>query len=143
MLAYLLLASIASTSPELQLNNLKREYSNHQIYVEVFQANTPEGWDGTPIVQQQFSGQKDSHTLTTLEAGRYAIRLFVDTNSNGQLDRSNNGIPKEPFGSSGSKKMKRPPTFLESLVELSDRDSVIEIDLRAPRVKKTQSSKRK
>ncbi|PKG82524.1 hypothetical protein CXF85_13655 [Colwellia sp. 75C3] len=40
--------------------------------------------------------------FSMLKKGSYIVRVFQDSNANGQLDFSSNGIPKEPTGFSGN-----------------------------------------
>ena len=47
-----------------------------------------------------------------LPAGRYAIKLFVDLNGNGEVNTNFLGVPKEPFGFSNNAMGKfGPPSF--------------------------------
>ena len=55
----------------------------------------------TGDVQVSFAG---------VPAGRYAIRVFQDLNTNQKLDFSGS-LPKEPFGFSNVKMLMGPPTF--------------------------------
>ncbi len=48
----------------------------------------------------------EKHTLLLafpkVVSGQYIVRVFQDTNNNGQLDFSDNGVPKEPTGFSNN-----------------------------------------
>ena len=47
-----------------------------------------------------------------LPEGRYAIKLFLDLNGNGEVDTNFLGIPKEPYGfSNNAKGTLGPPSF--------------------------------
>lgn len=48
------------------------------------------------------SSEDNTLIFEDIPAGRYAIRLFVDRNANGQLDNSPHGIPLEPVGFSNN-----------------------------------------
>lgn len=65
-----------------------------------------EDWNGEPLMRLQSS--TDSY-FANVAPGRYAVRLFVDSNGNGQLDTSRRGIPREPVGFSGN------PALVEGL----------------------------
>jgi len=53
----------------------------------------------------------------TLPPGKYAISSFHDVNNNGRMDKTIVGIPKEPYGLSGSYTSKfSPPTWAETNV---------------------------
>jgi uncharacterized protein (DUF2141 family) len=42
------------------------------------------------------------YNIDNLSPGTYAVAIYQDNNENGQLDKSGLGIPKEPYGFSGS-----------------------------------------
>jgi uncharacterized protein (DUF2141 family) len=61
--------------------------------------------------------------LDSLPYGRYALAIYHDENSNGDLDKNLLGIPKEPYGFSNNPRAKwSAPTYKETSFELgSDR----------------------
>jgi uncharacterized protein (DUF2141 family) len=67
--------------------------------------------------------------ICDVEAGEYAVSIFQDENSNGELDSNFIGIPKEPYGFSNNLKKMRPPSFEEALFEY-DADEVVVIKLK-------------
>lgn len=56
---------------------------------------TDTAWEA-PVLQQ--TGTTDAIRFTDVPAGHYAIRLFVDRNGDGVLQRSRRAIPLEPVG---------------------------------------------
>jgi uncharacterized protein (DUF2141 family) len=53
-----------------------------------------------------------AHLTFELPEGRYAIKLFLDLNGNGEVDTNFLGIPKEPYGfSNNAKGTLGPPSF--------------------------------
>lgn len=75
----------------------------------------------TGMVPFQFEG---------LAAGRYGIRVYIDTNGNGELDRGLFG-PKEPWGMTWQvEKLFRVPNFPDIAFNVSSDIHGIEIDTR-------------
>ena len=68
-------------------------------------------------------------SICDVEAGAYAISIFQDENSNGELDSNFIGIPKEPYGFSNNLKKMRPPSFEEALFDYES-DEVVVINLK-------------
>jgi uncharacterized protein (DUF2141 family) len=82
----------------------------------------------TKIDPQTLSAQV---TLDALPRGVYAVSVFHDENSNGQLDKNVFGIPKEGYGASNNpKKSMGPPKFADARFQLDQPEKVIEISLR-------------
>jgi uncharacterized protein (DUF2141 family) len=66
----------------------------------------------------------------SIPAGRYGIRVFLDTNDNGKLDRGLFG-PSEPWGMSWQKKkVARIPHFKDIAFPLTEDMAYVEIDTR-------------
>ena len=58
--------------------------------------------------------KKAQYIVTDLEFGEYAIKIFHDENSNGELDTAMFGIPKEAYGFSNNARSKfGPPAYSE------------------------------
>jgi uncharacterized protein (DUF2141 family) len=60
--------------------------------------------DGNPAASGLTEGDSDTvtYSIDDLPPGTYAVAIYQDNNENGQLDKSGLGIPKEPYGFSGS-----------------------------------------
>lgn len=64
-------------------------------------------------------------TFENLTQGEYAISLFHDENSNGELDKNLMGIPKEPFGFSNDEMgMFGPPSFNKCVIVVSPNEDI-------------------
>ena len=59
-----------------------------------------------------------------LTDGFYAVSIFHDQNSNGELDTGFLGFPKEPFGFSKNLPKLRPPSFKAAVFEHNGRSSL-------------------
>lgn len=65
-----------------------------------------------------------------LEAGKYAISIFHDLNSDGEFNTNILGIPKEPFGFSNNAKGNfGPPDFEKAAFELTQDNQKLNIKL--------------
>jgi uncharacterized protein (DUF2141 family) len=64
---------------------------------------------------------KEPITLNALAAGRYAVLVVNDVNSNNKLDTNLIGIPKEPVGVSRNPALRfGPPRFEDAAFDVSD-----------------------
>ena len=68
---------------------------------------------------------------TGIQPGAYAVKVFHDVNSNGQLDFNLLGIPREPYGFSNNARGRfGPPDFKDAAVQIPENDTLrIRIDL--------------
>jgi len=70
-------------------------------------------------------------TCENIEAGNYALLVFHDTNSNGLVDHSFLGFPKERIGmSSGCRGRFGPPRFDQCKFLISVDNTILRIELR-------------
>ncbi len=67
---------------------------------------------------QAVSGEVATITLGDLAAGEYAIRLYQDIDSDGQLTANMMGMPAEPYGFSGRSTRRGPPLWDEAVFEV-------------------------
>jgi uncharacterized protein (DUF2141 family) len=68
--------------------------------------------------------------LKDIEPTFYAVKVFLDTNNNKQLDKSFLGVRKEPYGfSKNLDPILREPTFEEAKVEMTEENNTILIKL--------------
>lgn len=115
------------------------------ITIHVSQISEPEGmvhWalfdsaeafdeGGVPVISAR-SKVADSTLSTTvhgLPPGRYAVRLFHDSNGNGELDRNMLGIPSEGYGFSNNAGSRGPASFEDAAVAVQS-DTTIEVPVR-------------
>lgn len=62
--------------------------------------------------------------------GCYAVSVLHDENSNGKMDKTFIGIPKEGFGTSNNPKIRMgPPSFAESKFELDSKELTLHINM--------------
>lgn len=69
-----------------------------------------------------------SALFENLDEGTYAIGVVHDLNGNGHMDTSVIGIPKEPWGVSGKRTLRK-PTFNRSKFRLADASLSLTIDV--------------
>ncbi len=74
-------------------------------------------------------GESIRFTVHDLPAGRYAVKLFHDSNDNGELDANMLGIPSEGYGFSNNAGRFGAPSFEEAAVVLEE-DLQIDIRIR-------------
>ena len=94
--------------------------------------NTAEAWNGGPPVastKDSVTGETVRVIFANLEAGDYAVMLFHDANSNGELDSNMLGIPSEGYGFSNNVGRFGKPDFEEAMFTVTG-ETAIEINLR-------------
>jgi uncharacterized protein (DUF2141 family) len=70
-----------------------------------------------------------SHTFKNLPLGTYAVTIYQDVDSNGEMNRSFIGFPKEPYAFSNNfHSMIRPASFKDASF-LLENDTTIEIEM--------------
>jgi len=102
------------------------------LYVAIY--DSPESYNNDKMYIKQRVPVLDetvSIKFKDIPCGEYGIKIFHDINSNGKLDRSFIGIPKEPFGFSKNPEIKRgPPDFSElKFAFCKDKNQTITINL--------------
>jgi uncharacterized protein (DUF2141 family) len=87
--------------------------------------------EGVPVIaaRSRVTGSTLSATVHDLAPGRYAVRLFHDSNGNGELDRNMLGIPREGYGFSNGAGERGPASFEDAAVSV-DGDARIEVRVR-------------
>lgn len=107
LLSLLPLLATVTTTTETPKVNLKVEIQNVQtiqgaVYVALFQPGKefPSGkpTDGRVVAVTS----KSAHASFAVEPGTYAVVVFHDANSNGRMDKSILGLPREPYGFSNN-----------------------------------------
>ena len=74
------------------------------------------------------TGPTSVFTFSDVPPGLYAVAAFEDLNGNGVLDRSQNGLPLEPYGFSNNAGRRAAPRFEQAAVSV-DRDVSIVVHL--------------
>ena len=70
-----------------------------------------------------------TYVMSDIPYGTYAIKIFYDVDSNGEMKKNWIGMPKEPFGFSNDAKAKMgPPSFEKASFEVKgDMDTVVNL----------------
>ncbi len=77
------------------------------------------------------TGEEITVTIDDLPAGQYAIKLYHDADSDGELGRNMMGMPKERYGFSNNKGRFGPPPWQDAVFEVAEgADTTISINLR-------------
>lgn len=95
--AGLLMAGATASAADVQLSLIGAP-AEGRVHAELI-ALPADDWEGEPLMRLQ--SESDPH-FADVAPGRYAVRLFIDRNGNGQLDTSKRGVPREPVGFSGN-----------------------------------------
>lgn len=70
-------------------------------------------------------------TFENVPYGTYAISVLHDENSNGKMDKTFIGIPREGFGVSNNPKIKTgPPSFSEALFSLDEKQTEVTVTMK-------------
>lgn len=113
----------------LEVSNITKQTGN--IIVAVYDSQSAYAQSGQPISTAKIPAESAtvSTVLTELKSGEYAVKIFHDENSNGQLDTNMVGMPKEGYGFSNNGGRFGPASFDEAKVTV-DQDTKIAINLR-------------
>jgi uncharacterized protein (DUF2141 family) len=69
-------------------------------------------------------------SLDDLPSGKFALAVYQDLNNDGKLNRSNFGIPKEPYGfSNNARGQFGPPPFQAAMLEAGQPSTTIALAL--------------
>ena len=114
------------------INNLKNQKG--KLGLAVFR--TAEGW---PDMWEQaerstlvlIDSKPQEIMISDLPLGRYAVSVFHDENSSGDMDKNFIGIPKEGYGVSNNAKagLFGPPKFEDAQFDLSSNETRIDIEI--------------
>ncbi|BDX04789.1 DUF2141 domain-containing protein [Planctobacterium marinum] len=104
---------------------------NGEILVVLYDSPEDYSQSGAPLVSRKIpaSAETVSTAFQDLPAGDYAIKLFHDENSNGQLDTNMMGLPKEGYGFSNNAGRFGPASYEEAKFSVTE-DTQITIKLR-------------
>jgi len=121
MLVLIILTAIALNAFGQQILRIKIsniETSTGKVIVALFQDEA--NWLKNPYQEVTLSTEKALNTAEfDVLYGRYAVSIYQDLNSNGELDRNFLGIPKEPVGFGNNYKPFGNPKFKSALIEHS------------------------
>ncbi len=130
-LALSLLAVPGSQAADLGLTvtNISEPYGtlNWVLFdsAETYAANT----DAVARGRHRVTSDTIALTMHNLPSGTYAVRLFHDTNGNGELDTNFLGLPREGYGFSNGAGARGPASFEDAAVQVEG-DTTIEVRVR-------------
>ncbi len=107
MFLFLPIAKLYANNASLLVEITRIKDIQGQLHYQLFTCPTNEKtpWhELTPLETGQFVISEKTLQLrfSTLRRGQYIVRVFQDSNANGQLDFSRSGIPKEATGFSNN-----------------------------------------
>ena len=103
----LLSTNLFAQSKSLSVEVQRIKNPQGQLHYQLFTCPNSEesSWQQLHLlITAQVTIDKDTLLLVfpNLASGQYIVRVFQDNNTNGQLDFSDNGVPKEPTGFSNN-----------------------------------------
>ena len=84
----------------------------------------------TKAARIDVEGGEVSIEFDDLPPGHYAIKLYHDANSNGELDTNMMGLPIEAYGFSGKAEAIGPPPFAAAAFEIVVGENSVTVRLR-------------
>lgn len=104
---------------------------NGDILVVLYDSPEDYSQSNAPLASRKIpaSAESVSTAFKDLPTGEYAIKLFHDENSNGELDSNMMGLPKEGYGFSNNAGRFGPASFEEAKFSVAE-DTQITIKLR-------------
>jgi uncharacterized protein (DUF2141 family) len=120
-IAATLFAANASFSADLSIQIDKLQSTNGNLMIALYDnaANFPL----KPVQARKLPVQQGEQQLQfkDLPTGDYAVAVYHDANSNGQIDKNEIGIPTEGYGFSNNAAGKKgPPSFDDAKISFND-----------------------
>jgi uncharacterized protein (DUF2141 family) len=121
-LLLLMMRSVGSMPPvmlKVEITNVKA--AKGKLMIGIYKPEDKFG-EGKPAVSEMITVKSAGSTSVSfeLEPGKYALAVFHDLNSNGELDKNFVGIPKEPYGFSKDFRPKfSAPSFEDCVFEVT------------------------
>jgi len=106
---------------ELQVTLDGLQHDKGQVAVAVYSSAKTFRKDDQAFAAQKAKAEQGAVTLVfkDLPPGRYAVLAYHDENGNGELDRRFGMIPTEGYGLSNNPKVMGPPSFDDSVFEVT------------------------
>lgn len=127
-----LMAFGQETIQTVKISNLENVKGN--LYIGWYNQSTTFRINEKAIYREKITvnNQKELNVVfKNIPKGKYAIAVFLDENDNYKLDKNLFGIPKEKYGfSSNVLPTLRPATYEESVFELNQQNTIINIKLK-------------
>lgn len=103
----------AAVDVQIEIHDLLS--TDGHVMLALYRQHDNSGWQDEPLLAASVRAADATagvlhYTLSALEPGRYAIRLFHDQNDNQRIDVGSNGIPQESFAFSGEQMVTGIPT---------------------------------
>lgn len=113
----------------IHVSNISEE--GGMVHLALFDSAAAFAGEGAPVTaaRSRVSGDSLAVTVHDLPPGDYAVRLFHDSNGNGELDLNMLGIPREGYGFSNDAGARGPAGFDEAAVTIEG-DRAIEVRVR-------------
>jgi uncharacterized protein (DUF2141 family) len=122
-------ASAQSTSLDVTVSTVTQAAG--EVLLAVYNAEDTFGKTSLLAMRKAAVEGDIEFSFSDLEPGEYAIMVFHDVNSNGELDTNLLGLPKEPWGASlQGKSIFGAPGWSDTRFELTDAGMAINITLR-------------
>ena len=107
ILLMLMTTTLYAQSNALSVDVQRIKQIQGQLHYQLFACPTSKEvpWpELKPLITRRVDIKKEDLQLSiaSLESGQYIFRAYQDLNANGQLDFSDNGVPKEPTGFSNN-----------------------------------------
>lgn len=127
-----LMAFGQETIQTVKISNLENVKGN--LYIGWYNQSTTFRINEKAIYREKITvnNQKELNVVfKNIPKGKYAIAVFLDENDNYKLDKNLFGIPKEKYGFSNNVlPTLRPATYEESVFELNQQNTIINIKLK-------------
>ena len=114
LLVVILILSASTLHAQLKISvaNIKNDKGTILIALYNSKDNFPNTNEAYKVGRVKIKKKQAVFIFEKLISGEYAIALFHDQNDNNKLDKSDFGLPKEPYGfSNDAKGMFGPPSF--------------------------------
>lgn len=115
---------------EVRINNLKA--ADGKVVIALF--DSEESYLKKPVDEQSVKISDDLEAVarfSSLKPGHYAVAVYHDKNSNGDLDTRFGMIPKEPYGfSNDARGTFGPAKFSKAAFEVSSQDLNIDVRIK-------------
>jgi len=75
------------------------------------------------------NSKRNAITLRDIPKGKYAVSLFHDENSNGQMETNVANMPKEGYGTSNADDKYDELSFSQASVQVSDKNRIVKVKM--------------
>ena len=120
------LTSVSGNAADLHLEVSDIEIMKGEVLVVLFDSEKAYSSSGIPLQSAKLPANSAilATTFTGLKLGDYAIKLFHDENSNGELDTNLIGMPSEGYGFSNNAGRYGPASYEEAKFSITENTSI-------------------